>query len=131
MQPRPFRRDRVLPCVRLPHRNIFSLCTAQKLLTPLSASRIPMSRPLANASMGRTDAVRHVGAAVHGTRNTEMATAEAMRNTVDQFATAGNQAFKDGFEKSLGAMNEVNAQGKRNLEAVAASVTAAAKGAEA
>ena len=57
--------------------------------------------------------------------------ADTVRMTVDQFATAGNQAFKDGFEKSLTAMNEANAQGKRTLEAVTASVTAAAKGAEA
>jgi phasin family protein len=55
---------------------------------------------------------------------------DTMKNTADQFATAGNQAFKDGVEKSLTALNEVNAQGKRNMEAVAASVTAAAKGAE-
>ena len=57
-------------------------------------------------------------------------TSETMKMNVDQFATAGNQAFKDGVEKSLTALNEVNAQGKRNMEAVAASVTAAAKGAE-
>jgi phasin family protein len=50
--------------------------------------------------------------------------------STDQFATAGNQAFKDGVEKSLTALNEANAQGKRNMEAVSASVTAAAKGAE-
>lgn len=57
--------------------------------------------------------------------------ADTVRTTVDQFTTAGNQAFKDGVEKSLTALNEVNAQGKRNMEAVTASVTAAAKGAEA
>jgi phasin family protein len=57
--------------------------------------------------------------------------ADTVRMTVDQFATAGNQAFKDGVEKSLTAINDINAQGKRNMEAVAASVTAAAKGAEA
>jgi phasin family protein len=56
--------------------------------------------------------------------------ADTVRATVDQFATAGNQAFKDTVEKSLTAINEVNAQGKRNMEAMAASVTAAAKGAE-
>lgn len=55
---------------------------------------------------------------------------DTVKMTVDQFATAGNQAFKDSVEKSLTALNEVNAQGKRNMEAVAASVTAAAKGAE-
>jgi phasin family protein len=56
--------------------------------------------------------------------------ADTVRTTVDQFATAGNQAFKDGVEKSLTAINEANAQGKRNMEALSASVTAAAKGAE-
>lgn len=56
--------------------------------------------------------------------------ADAVKVAVDQFAQAGNQAFTDGVEKSLGALNEANAQGKRNLEAVVASVTAAAKGAE-
>lgn len=56
--------------------------------------------------------------------------ADAVKETVEQFATAGNQAFKDGVERSLGALNEVSAQGKRNMEAVTASVTAAAKGYE-
>jgi phasin family protein len=55
---------------------------------------------------------------------------ETVKNNVDQFASAGNLAFKDGVEKSLTALNEVNAQGKRNMEAMTASVTAAAKGAE-
>ena len=60
-----------------------------------------------------------------------MAAAQTAKATVEQFATAGNQAFKDGVEKSLAALNEVNAYSKQNLEAVVASVTAAAKGAEA
>ena len=45
-------------------------------------------------------------------------------------ATAGNKAFKDSAEKSLTALNELNAQGKRNLEAMVASVTAATRAAE-
>lgn len=60
-----------------------------------------------------------------------MAAAETAKATVEQFTTAGNQAFKDGVEKSLAALNEVNSYSKQNLEAVVASVTAAAKGAEA
>ncbi len=60
-----------------------------------------------------------------------MAAAETVKNTVEQFTTAGNQAFKDAVEKSLAGMNEANAHSKKNLEAVIASVTAAAKGAEA
>lgn len=60
-----------------------------------------------------------------------MAAADTVKNTVEQFTTAGNQAFKDAVEKSLAGLNEVNAYSKKNLEAVIASVTAAAKGAEA
>ena len=57
--------------------------------------------------------------------------AETFKSTVEQFTTAGNQAFKDSIEKSLGALGEVNANSKKNLEAVVASATAATKGAEA
>jgi phasin family protein len=57
--------------------------------------------------------------------------AATLKSTVDQFTTAGNQAFKDSIEKSLSALGEVNANSKKNLEAVVASVTAATKGAEA
>ena len=57
--------------------------------------------------------------------------AETLKSTVEQFTTAGNQAFKDSIEKSLSALGEANAHSKKNLEAVVASVTAATKGAEA
>ena len=57
--------------------------------------------------------------------------AEALKSTVEQFTTAGNQAFKDSIEKSLSTLSEANAHSKKNLEAVVASVTAATKGAEA
>lgn len=56
--------------------------------------------------------------------------ADAMKATVEQMSTAGNQAFKDTVEKSLSALNELNSLSKRNLEAMVASVTAATKGAE-
>ena len=57
--------------------------------------------------------------------------AETFNTTVEQFTTAGNQAFKELIEKSLSALGEVNANSKKNLEAAVASVTAATKGAEA
>ena len=57
--------------------------------------------------------------------------AETLKSTVEQFTTAGNQAFKDSIEKSLSALGEANTHSKKNLEAVVASVTAATKGAEA
>lgn len=56
--------------------------------------------------------------------------AETLKTTIEQYTTAGNTAFKDSVEKSLTALNEMNAQSKQNLEAVVASVTAATKGAE-
>ena len=56
--------------------------------------------------------------------------ADAVKSTVDRMTAAGNQAFRDTIEKSLGTLNEVNAHGKRNLEAVVESVTAATRGAE-
>lgn len=56
--------------------------------------------------------------------------AETLKNTIEQYTTTGNQAFKDGVEKSLSALNEINSASKQNLEAVVASVTAATKGAE-
>lgn len=56
--------------------------------------------------------------------------AEALKTTVEQAASAGNAAFKDTVEKSLTGLNELNTLGKRNLEAMVASVTAATKGAE-
>lgn len=56
--------------------------------------------------------------------------AEAVKKTVEQANAAGNQAFREGVDKSLSALNEINAQGKRNLEAVVESVTAATRGAE-
>ncbi len=60
-----------------------------------------------------------------------MAAAEAAKSTVEQFTAASNVAFKEGVEKSLAALNEANAQSKKNLEALVASTTAATKGAEA
>jgi phasin family protein len=61
-----------------------------------------------------------------------MATAaETAKATADRFAQTGNQAFKEGVEKSLAAFADINSHSKRNLEAVVASVTAATKGAEA
>ena len=60
-----------------------------------------------------------------------MATAETAKKTVEQFTAASNVAFKDGVEKSLAAMSEMNANSKKNLEAVVAAATASAKGVEA
>ena len=60
-----------------------------------------------------------------------MAVADAAKSTVEQFTAASNVAFKEGVEKGLAALNELNTYSKQNLEAVVASATASAKGAEA
>ena len=44
---------------------------------------------------------------------------------------ASTTAFKDGVDRSLSSLTELNAQGKKNLEAVVESAAAAQKGAEA
>jgi phasin family protein len=59
-----------------------------------------------------------------------MSAAETAKSTVEQFTVASGAAFKDSVEKTLAAINEANALSKKNLEAVVASVTAAARGAE-
>ncbi len=56
--------------------------------------------------------------------------AEAIKTTVDRATAAGQQAFKEAVEKSIGSLGEINSHGKRNLEAVVESVTAATRGAE-
>jgi phasin family protein len=58
-----------------------------------------------------------------------MVTATEAKTPYD-YLTAGNHAFKDSFEKSVAAFTEMNAHSKKNLEALIASMTAAAKGAE-
>ena len=59
-----------------------------------------------------------------------MPVAAPAKSTVEQITAASNTAFKDGVEKTLAAITEANTHSKKNLEAVVASVTAAAKGAE-
>jgi phasin family protein len=56
--------------------------------------------------------------------------AEAIKTTVDRATAAGQQAFREAIDKSLGSLGDMNAQSKRNLEAVVESVTAATRGAE-
>lgn len=71
-----------------------------------------------------------------------MAAAETVKKTVEQATAAGTQAFqqasaqgnqavREGMDKSMAAMTELNAMGKKNVEALVESATAAARGAEA
>jgi phasin family protein len=56
--------------------------------------------------------------------------AEAIKTTVDRATAAGQQAFREAVEKSIGSLGEFNTHGKRNLEAMVESMTAATRGAE-
>lgn len=48
----------------------------------------------------------------------------------EKFQAAGAHAFREGVDKSVASLTELNAHGKQNLEAVVASAAAAQKGAE-
>jgi phasin family protein len=58
------------------------------------------------------------------------ASTDTVKSAVEQFTTAGNKAFKDSFEKSMGALAAMNVDSRKNFEAAVASVAAATKGAE-
>ncbi len=67
-----------------------------------------------------------------------MAANETAKKTIDQATAAGAQAqaagaqaFREGVDKSLSALTEVNTVSKKNVEAVVEAVTAATRGAEA
>ena len=63
-------------------------------------------------------------------KTVEQATAQA-RVQAEAVQNASSKAFKDGVDRSLNTFTELNAQGKKNLEAVVESAAAAQKGAEA
>ncbi|MBV8594122.1 MAG: TIGR01841 family phasin [Caulobacteraceae bacterium] len=62
--------------------------------------------------------------------DTPLGVADRVKTASQDFARNGAAAFKDQVEKSMAAVSELNVHSKKNLEAVVASVTAAAKGAE-
>ncbi|MBX9575390.1 MAG: TIGR01841 family phasin [Caulobacteraceae bacterium] len=70
-------------------------------------------------------------------KNVETATAQVKASTqqaqaqAEKFQAAGAQAFREGVDKSVASMTELNAHGKKNLEAMVESATAAQKGVEA
>ena len=55
------------------------------------------------------------------------AKAQAQAETIQ---AAGAKAFREGIDKSVAGLAEMNVEGKKNLEALVASATAAQKGAE-
>lgn len=61
-----------------------------------------------------------------------MATAKTNgAEALETFATAGNKAFKDNFDKAMSAFGDFNSFGKENVEALVESFTKAGKSVEA
>ena len=58
-------------------------------------------------------------------------TVKKIQKTATEAQAAGAQVVRDAMEKSMAGLTDLNAQGKKNLEAVVESATAAQKGAEA
>lgn len=65
-----------------------------------------------------------------GTKTMTNNQTKKVQDTIQTMTTAGNEAFREGFEKSLKSVNELNALSKDNMDAVMASATAAGKGIE-
>ena len=63
-------------------------------------------------------------------KTVETATAQ-VKASAEKAQAAGAQAFREAADKSVAGLTELNAEGKKNLEAVVASATAAQKGVEA
>lgn len=65
------------------------------------------------------------------TGETSMATAKKeAEKTVETFAAASNEAVKEGFEKSIAALNDMSAFQRESIDAVIASATTASKSLE-
>ena len=62
-------------------------------------------------------------------KTVEQTTAKA-KAQAESIQAAGAKAFREGVDKSVASLTELNAHGKKNLEAVVESAAAAQKGAE-
>ena len=77
------------------------------------------------------DSAETVKKTVETAAATVKASAEKAQAQAEKMQAAGAQAFREAADKSVAGLTEVNAEGKKNLEAVVASAAAAQKGAEA
>lgn len=67
---------------------------------------------------------------VKKTVETAKATVEKTTAQAEKLQAGAAKAFREGVDKSIASVAELNAEGKKNLEALVASATAAQKGAE-
>lgn len=76
------------------------------------------------------DSAETVKKTVETATATVKASAEKATAQAEKIQAAGAKAFREGVDKSVAGLAELNAEGKKNLEALVASATAAQKGAE-
>jgi phasin family protein len=76
------------------------------------------------------DSAETVKKTVETATATVKASAEKATAQAEKMQAAGAKAFREATEKSVAGLAELNAEGKKNLEALVASATAAQKGAE-
>ncbi|OGN51579.1 MAG: phasin family protein [Caulobacterales bacterium RIFOXYB1_FULL_67_16] len=68
---------------------------------------------------------------VEQTAQTAAQTAAKTKAQAETFQAAGVKAMREGIEKSVASLSELNVHGKKNLDAMVESATVAQKGAEA
>lgn len=110
---------------------------APKTLTPKATQSKPDVAPAKKAAPAvkkpaprKPSAPRKFTGTIKGDSTMAAAKKDLAKETFETFTAASNDAVKDGIEKSLTAMNELNAFHKNSVEAVIASATTASKGFE-
>ena len=83
---------------------------------------------MADAANTATETVKKT---VETATATVKAQAEKVQANAKEAQAAGAKLFREGVDKSVAGLTELNAHGKQNLEALVASAAAAQKGAEA
>ncbi len=77
------------------------------------------------------DSAETVKKTVETATATVKAQADKVQASAKQAQAAGAQAFREGIDKSVASLTELNAQSKKNLDAVVESATVAQRGVEA
>lgn len=104
--------------------------TAAKTVKAKSAGATRAKTASSKKPAGRKAAVKTKATSPRKGQSKMANTNKTAQDTVDTMTAANNEAFKEGFEKTIKSINDVSAFQKENLDAVIASATVAGKGAE-
>lgn len=100
-----------------------------KATAPKPAAKAKTTKKAAKKPV-KAKAVKSSPSPRKGSKIMTNAQTKKVQDTVQTMTTAGNEAFREGFEKSMKSVNELNAFSKENMDAVMASATTAGKGIE-